>query len=266
MIPLGGVSETLLIPLAQRYLESQREDAIVRDERAADVVAALGLDVTRFESRAGQVGVAVRTAIVDRLVRAFLAAHRAPVVVNLGAGLCTRFERMGARHVDWFEVDLPAVAALRARVLPESKRHFNVASSVLNPLWVKTVKARAGGRPTLFVAEGLLMYLDEDEVHRVLALIAYEFPGAELAIEAMSPLMARATRLHPTVSRTQAEFRWGTWSTRALAHWRLGLEPIAEHYHADESPERWGWMQYAAIIPWVRRLFMIGHLRVASAA
>jgi O-methyltransferase involved in polyketide biosynthesis len=39
---LSGVSETLLIPLYIRAMESQRPDVLIKDERAVELVARLG--------------------------------------------------------------------------------------------------------------------------------------------------------------------------------------------------------------------------------
>ena len=46
---LSGVAETLLIPLYVRALESQRPDALLRDERAVALVAERAADFAPIE-------------------------------------------------------------------------------------------------------------------------------------------------------------------------------------------------------------------------
>ena len=46
---LGGVAETSLIALYIRALESQRPDALIRDEKAVALVARMGSDLDRVK-------------------------------------------------------------------------------------------------------------------------------------------------------------------------------------------------------------------------
>ncbi|MFG6301111.1 MULTISPECIES: hypothetical protein [Streptomyces] len=48
---LGTVQETLLIPLYARAVENRKELPMLRDARAAEIVAALDYDFARFEAR-----------------------------------------------------------------------------------------------------------------------------------------------------------------------------------------------------------------------
>jgi len=58
---LIGVSETLLITLYCRYLETQRPDAIIKDEKAIELVEKIDYDFSKFHDWTVQYGVAVRT-------------------------------------------------------------------------------------------------------------------------------------------------------------------------------------------------------------
>ena len=59
--------------------------------------------VVRFQRPA----MAARTAILDDQVRAFIANDPDAVIVNLGAGLDTRFNRRRHGKIEWIELDLP---------------------------------------------------------------------------------------------------------------------------------------------------------------
>ena len=92
---LSGVPETLLIPLWARAAEHDMPRPIVQDQRAVELVERIDYDFSRFQkSRFSQLGVAVRTQLLDDAVRGFLArAPKKPLIINLGAGLDTRHAR-----------------------------------------------------------------------------------------------------------------------------------------------------------------------------
>ena len=58
--------------------------------------------------------VALRAKKLDQVTSAFIARHPDAVGIDLGAGLDTRFQRLApSLTVDWYDVDLPAVATAR---------------------------------------------------------------------------------------------------------------------------------------------------------
>lgn len=127
-----------------------------------------------------------RTAILDEQVRNFLDKAPDGLVVNLGAGLDTRFHRLDNGRVEWIELDLPAVIALRRKLAePGSKRHWMIAASILDDGWVAEIKRRARSR-ILFVAEGLFPYFTEEEHRKIFHCLAGNFPGQEMLFHTMA--------------------------------------------------------------------------------
>ena len=172
MIQLSGVSETLLISLYSRYLEDRRDDAIIKDAKAVEIVERLDYDFTRFKGIGTvQLATAVRTEILDRATRAFLQAHPRAVVVNLGAGLCTRFFRLDDGRVRWFELDLPQVETVWRQVFEESERHKFLAYSFLDFNWVREFD-ELRGEDFLFILEGVSMYQSEARPRSVTLTVA----------------------------------------------------------------------------------------------
>jgi len=112
-IALGPTEETLLIPLFARAAESRRKRAILRDPKAIEMVASIRWDYERFNQRWRLLSVVLRTAMFDEWVRAFLRRNPEGTVVEIGAGLNTRFERVDNGKVHWFDLDLPRVIDLR---------------------------------------------------------------------------------------------------------------------------------------------------------
>src|SRR5512143_3952668 len=116
-VQLGDVAETLLIPLYFRAKETQRPDALVKDEQAAALVKQLNYDFSRIKLREHDaVAIILRLREFDRLARDFLNRCPDAVVVHIGCGLDTRYQRVDNGQVEWYDLDLPEVIELRRKL------------------------------------------------------------------------------------------------------------------------------------------------------
>ncbi|MFD3452627.1 class I SAM-dependent methyltransferase [Streptomyces sp. NPDC058691] len=212
-VELGRVQETLLIPLRARAAETARKRPLTRDPKAVELVEALDHDFSGIGGGASHLGAVLRGVILDAWVREFLDAHPAGSVVELGAGLGTRYERLDNGTATWVEVDLPDVIALRRELLEESGRRRMVPGSVTEPGWTAAVEAAPG--PYLFVSEAVLVYLTEEEVRTAIGLITTHFPGSVLLMDTVSAAVAHRER---TVN-----VGWSCDDPRELADWGLRL-------------------------------------------
>lgn len=241
---LLGVSETLLLALVARHLESSGPDPILDDPAASKLVDALDIDVARLGHavRPVQTATALRCDIVDRATRAFIHRVPEPTVVTLGVGLCTRYFRVVSSRTQWFDVDLPNVAALRQSVLPEDPDRRVIAASVLDPRWMDEV----GGRPAdsiLFVIEGLLSFLHPDEVRALVLRLADRFPGSEILAEALGPHATRRSQYGRPVAGTGATIQWTIADFAEVTAWDTRIELLhqwcpADHQRARRRAER----------------------------
>src|SRR5512136_641773 len=151
---LEGVSETLLMPLQARARESQRPDAMLKDDKAVAMVNQIAYDFSRIRLREhDEFLMIMRVHKFDSHVRSFLMRNPDAVVVHIGCGLDTRFERVDNGQVEWFDLDMPDVIELRRKVLgDEGGRYHLLGCSALEDAWLDTVSAHRQ-RPCLFLAE-----------------------------------------------------------------------------------------------------------------
>jgi hypothetical protein len=155
----------------------------------------------------------------DCYARDFLARHPNAVVVHIGCGLDSRFERVAERsgQVEWYDLDFPHVIELRRKFIgDERERYHLLGCSVLDNAWLKVVSAHQQ-RPFLFLAEGVSMHLEEAQIKWLVLALRDRFPGAELVFDAYSPA-------HLWVSNLQsagAGFRchWGLWRGQEIEGW-----------------------------------------------
>ena len=175
-ITLVGVERTLLGPLFARAAEATKRLSLLRDPHAVALARALeGQRPTSTDTLA--FGPVLRTWMIDRLVSGFLDDHPGGTVVELGAGLNTRFERIDNGRQRWFDLELPRVTTLRKELLPTSPRRIHIAASLCETSWLAHVVGRP---PYLFVLEAVLAYLDATEIANLFTAIASCAPGAEL--------------------------------------------------------------------------------------
>lgn len=189
---LDGVSATTLWTLHNRASEAKRSDGVIRDPWAVTLFDSIAYDYLKF-GKPNQ-SHALRARAFDAVTADYLADHPKAAVVALAEGLQTslwRLHRLGvADQVRWFSVDLPPVMALRERLLPADERIVALAQSALDRSWMDRVDGSDG---VFITAEGLLMYLEPDDVLRLIADCAARFPGGRMMFDSIPHWLHRRT-------------------------------------------------------------------------
>ena len=260
---LNAVSRTLMIPLYIRAMESRRPDAIVRDPKALELVGRLDYDFSLVRSRkeGDQVNMLLRMREFDRLARTFLAEHRDGVIIDLGCGLDTRFERIDNGRVEWYGLDLPEVIELRKELLEETPRSRFIGRSVLDFSWMDILSGRVD-KHFLFLAEGVLYYLEQADAKELVRELAVRFPGAELVFDAYSPVVIRFHPHPPDVPT----LHWGLKDDRDVEAWAPGVRLLGQYYYFDRPEPRLGIYRFMRYIPFFARVVRIVHYRLGAAA
>jgi O-methyltransferase involved in polyketide biosynthesis len=214
----GEVGWTLLGTLYLRAWESRLEQPILGDHHAAETLERIDHDAAELKRRtrpeSSQYIVGLRGRLIDDWARAFLARHPDAVVLHLGCGLDSRMLRLDPpAPALWFDIDLPAVIDVRRKLYPDHERYRTVAASVTDPGWLAEVPA---DRPVLVIAEGLLMYLHEDEVRTLLGRLTERFRTGELIFDGGSPWAIRFRSI----------FHWGISDGRQVESWNLRLRCV----------------------------------------
>jgi O-methyltransferase involved in polyketide biosynthesis len=257
---LNEVSRTLLIPLYYRALESRRPDAMIQDPKAVELISRLDCDFSKIqELKNEQIFYLLRMREFDRMARAFLADHSDGVIVDMGCGLDTRFERIDNGQLDWYGLDLPEVIDLRKELLEEMPRSHFIGCSILDLSWMDALNSQAG-RHFLFLAEGVLVYLEESDVRHLVKALAESFPGAELACEVYSPFVLRA---HPRPEAV-AQPHWGLKHDRDVEAWAPGIHLLSQFNYFAKPEPRLGASQIMRYFPPLARMVRIVHYRLGE--
>jgi O-methyltransferase involved in polyketide biosynthesis len=206
-VDLSGAPETMLATLYAKALDADAEEPILGDRFAKQIVERIDYDWKKTTITARRApSVATRSAHFDAWTDQFLAAHPHSVVLHVGCGLDSRFFRLQpGPGVEWYDIDYPEVAALRAQLYPVAEHYHVVAASVTDPGWLADIPA---DRPALLVGEGLTMYLTEQEGTALLRRVVGHFGSGELQFDAFNGLGIKAQVLNPVVRRSGSTLRW----------------------------------------------------------
>ncbi|WP_431111883.1 class I SAM-dependent methyltransferase [Variovorax paradoxus] len=231
---LSAVPSTLRISLAARASgDAMFPQLGVRDAYAASVLEQIRDDWHALpEDRATIYGILNRTRRFRSLAQDFLKHHPGGRVVNMGCGLSHYFQWLDDGECRLTDADLPEVLELRRELIPETNPRHDVCPLDLTSKgwWDQLALPRTRNeRPVFLFTEGVLMYLEPQQVQAVFATFGERAPaGSVLAFDAMCWLGVGRAAQHPSVRATGAEFRWGLRRTSepAEAHPRLRLDPV----------------------------------------
>lgn len=212
----GSVEWTNLVTLYLRAHESRSSRPILGDAAAAEAVDRIDYDFKRIHRSSlpasNQYLVALRAQQLDDWCAAFLGRHPDAVVLHLGCGLDGRAFRLAVPpSVSWFDIDQPGVIELRRRLYDDTERYRMIGSSVTDAEWLEQIPT---GRPTLMVAEGLLMYLTEQQVRQLLQRLTDRFDCGEMQFDTLSALAPLLSKLF-----TRGIIKWGIRDARELQAW-----------------------------------------------
>ena len=215
--------ETYLATLYGKALDARSPDPILGDRFADEAVRRIDFDFRKLKlPRDGDISLPFRARHLDGWTRDFLAAHPEATVLHLGCGLDARVFRVDPPpSVRWFEVDRPEVIALRAQLYPERPGTRTIATSVTDRQWLEAIP---DDQPALVVAEGLVMYLSEEEGLALLRRITQRFPSGQIAFDAYGTWTVRViTVASRFTTGMRVHLRWGIDDPRALERQVPGL-------------------------------------------
>ena len=262
----SSVGATATSVAASRAMASRGPDPLIEDPYAATLVKAVGLphfakvaegqldvDDPLFSARQMCEHIAVRTRFFDQLfIDACAAGIRQAVI--LASGLDTRAFRLAwPAGTVVFEIDQPAVIDFKTQVLTEAgatpAAERRTVGVDLRDDWPRAVRDGGfdPGKPTAWIAEGLLIYLPPDGQDRLLnAVTELSTPGSRLATEHMDAqaltgdwakaMTERGRRLGSTIDLTEL-FYTGPRNSAAdhlrAQGWSVTVQPNSDAYVAN---------------------------------
>jgi methyltransferase (TIGR00027 family) len=211
---VDDISYTAQWTAAARALESDREDGLFRDDYARHLAGSRGFELLdRYQGAGVTDFIAVRTRYMDDAVAHLLADTAIRQVVLLANGMDVRTHRL-----EWpdgttvYEVDHGALLAekeTRLAALAAKPRVPTVSVRAdLAGDWLGALKS--GGfdpaQRTLWVAEGLVFFLTEEQVGRLLDTLVAACPqDSWLVVDMTSATLLRHPMTQPFLNRLRED-------------------------------------------------------------
>jgi len=208
---IRNISDTARWVAVYRARESERPDAVFHDPFARRLAGERGeqiaASVTFMEKNSWPF--VARTWLTDYLISEQL-RQGTDMVINLAAGLDARPYRMElSRSLQWIEVDLPEILAHKEEILRNEKPvcvlervRLDLSNKSARRELFSDLSCRANR--VLVVAEGLLVYLTEDEVAALGKDLATPVSFQHWIIDLASPALLRMLARKMGVSLDQA--------------------------------------------------------------
>jgi len=257
---LGSLTETVLIPLYYRCLEHNRPGGLIRDPKACRIVEALDYDFRKLDRKGGSlIGVGIRTRHFDEITRKFIMKHDDPVMVSLGCGLDDRAGRMDMERGTYYNLDLPEVMRLRDTFMPPDERNISIHDSMFTPGWMERIRdAHPDGR-FLVIAEGVLMYFEEEVVRSLIRRIGSTLNPGELIFDATTSVGCTFSSRHKSLEDIDTSFKWALDDNALPEQWAaLKLKDVT--YFLNKERLRWGLKaQIMSLLPAFAKSFMMLH-------
>jgi O-methyltransferase involved in polyketide biosynthesis len=152
--------------------------------------------------------------------------------------------------VDWYNVDLPGVMAMRDRVLPDNQRSHSLAVSLAEKHWTELIP---GDRPTMLVADGLFAFVTEQTMVDIFGSITEHFRSGEIAFNdygGIGSVSRLAIKLFPQKMFKDVGTQWGYAGFKDAHHpetWnsQMTLVEEASLTHQPEVDLFPGWIRLA---------------------
>ncbi|BCL68218.1 O-methyltransferase [Vibrio nigripulchritudo] len=177
------IPANLLQPMWLRSRESLVDDGLVYDPIAASACQRCELAP---ECLAGDVDQkqllnATLTQLCDERVKNFLIDNPEAWVLNVGAGLDTRFYRLDNGRCHWLELDISENLLWRQKLFHPSERYQLRCGSVVDTNWLGDLPV-PDSSPVLIVCEHALLDCEEEQVAKFIQTLGRRFIHAQACI------------------------------------------------------------------------------------
>jgi len=251
----SDVSETAIITLRARTIETQKHTPVIRDDVSLFCLEKIRLllpEETRMRlldnkmSRTLSSYIALRALKYDSYVREFLTNYPDGLVVSLGSGFDTRYWRISDKAWKYIEVDLPNVIEAKKEILQERMTYRTIEGSVLEDQWITDILA-IQNQHILFLAEGLFMYLPQKQVEGLFKKLSDSFLNSGIVFETVNKKYTQGLWKKSVESKMKRSA-----GTTAGASYQFGLKSAKEIESFGKNikvVEEWSYFEDADVEP-----------------
>lgn len=203
---LTNESKTLFIPLLGKATMS-KNNLFLKDLKAEEIISKIDNDLSALkQTKWLSMYMSLRALIIDDLCNKYITTHKNVTVIHLGCGLDSRCLRVKQKFNNWYDLDFANVIKLRKNYFEETTKYKMIGSSVLDYSWLNQIDATDN---ILIVAEGLTMYLAENDIKELINQIASKFKNIHLIFDAYTKLGVKLSKIKNPVNQMAAKIKYG---------------------------------------------------------
>jgi O-methyltransferase involved in polyketide biosynthesis len=221
-IQLEDVQETLLLPLWGRAVETKKAHPLLTDNTAVNIVKSIDYDFSHIAENINELSRLAwiaRSLYFDRKIQDFLAKNPNGTVINVGCGFDTTFDRIDNHQVEWYDLDVENVIALRKKFIKETEQRFFLPYSVFDKAWYQHIKNK---KNVLIMMAGVIYYFNETEVKGLFQDFSDHFMNCEAMFDYSSPLgvkVANKKVIDDGGMDKSAYLSWGIKNIKDICKW-----------------------------------------------
>ena len=239
---LGEVQQTLMIPLYGRALDTTR--GIMNDSKAVEMVKSIDYDFGKIKAKAALRVASLRTLSYDHLLGELLERHPEAVVVELGCGLNTRYERLNDPNRRWYDLDMPDVYEIWKGFFSELENRNFLPYSAFDTSWLNKIKKR-NDETIIFISEASTIYFDEAENKKLFLNLANAFPNGYIIFDTATDYFLSRQDKNPLLKNFSARLKWCVNDPKDIESWNPGFKLLRQVNFFANAPE-----SVKKLIPW----------------
>ena len=187
---MNNVNKTLYIPLYGKAYVSKK-GIILKDEMAEKIWDAEGFSLKgKSKSKWLAYYMGIRSAVFDRWLKSEMEKDESSTVIHIGCGMDSRIARIGCGGHPWYDVDFPEVIEERRKYYSERDGYTMLPGDARDAEWLSRIQ----GESAIVVMEGISMYLNGNEVTKLLDAIGKRFTRVSLLMDAYSVFAAKMSK------------------------------------------------------------------------
>ena len=203
---LNNESKTLFIPLLGKAIMS-KDNIFLHDPKAEEIISKIDYDFKSLkQSKWLSMYMSVRALIIDELCNKYIKEHPNATIIHLGCGLDSRCLRVNQQFNIWYDIDYENVIDIRSKFYQEDSKHKMIGSSVTNYEWLNQIK---DSENIMIIAEGLTMYLKEEEIKELLLQVDNRFGNVHLLFDAYTKKGVKISKIKNPVNQMNVEVKYG---------------------------------------------------------
>ena len=188
---MNEVNKTLFIPLYGKAQVSKK-NIILKDAMAEKIWEAEKFPIYgKSKSKWLAYNMAMRARVFDDWTDLMLAKNRDALVLHIGCGLDSRYERVKEAYQNWYDCDLPDVIEVRHKYYREMDNYHMKA---LDATDLKQIKALPDSEVAIVILEGISMYLTHEQLQGLFMGLQEKYSKLFVLMDIYTEFAAKASK------------------------------------------------------------------------